>query len=84
MSALSVVLAVSVFAATHLSDDIGGKTFDVSGSPYIIDKDVVIPQNAQVTVKPGCVFLFKSFTGMNIYGNFIVEGTTENPIVFTA
>jgi len=84
ISAIIALLAVSRFAETHLIDDIGGKTFEASGNPYIVDKDVVIPQNTQVTVKQGCVFLFKSFTGMNVFGSLVVEGTVQSPIVFTS
>ncbi len=77
-------LAFPLFSATHLSDDIGGKIFEPSGNPFIVDQDVVIPQNTQTVMKAGCVFLFKSFTGINIFGSMLVEGTVEKPVVFSS
>lgn len=77
-------LVFPLFSATHLSDDIGGKIFEPSGNPFIVDQDVVIPKNTQSVIKAGCVFLFKSFTGINIYGSMLVEGTAEKPIVFSS
>ncbi len=73
-----------LFSATHLSDDIGGKIFEPSGNPFIVDQDVVIPKNTQTVIKAGCVFLFKSFTGINIFGSMLVEGTVEKPVVFSS
>jgi hypothetical protein len=79
-----VCIGATAFAETHLSDKIGGRVFEPAGNPYIVDQDIVIPQNDRSVVKAGCVFLFKSFTGINVYGSLIVEGTTENPVVFTS
>ncbi len=76
--------SLSVTGETHLSDDIGGKIFEASGNPYIIDQDVEIAKNSQTVIKAGCIFLFKSFTGINIYGSLLVEGTSEEPVVFTS
>lgn len=76
--------SLSLLAETHLSDEIGGRIFSPSGNPYIVDQDAVIPKNEQIVVKAGCIFLFKSFTGINVLGSMIVEGTEENPIVFTS
>jgi hypothetical protein len=71
-------------AETHLSDDISERIFEPNGNPYIIEQDIVIPKNTKSTIKAGCIFLFKSFTGLNVYGNLIVEGTAEKPVVFTS
>lgn len=79
-----ICVSMTLNAATHLSDDVGGKTLDPSGNPYIIDQDIVIQKNTQLVLKAGCVFLFKSFTGINVYGSMIVEGTSENTVVFTS
>ncbi len=79
-----VILSFGVSAETHLSDDIGGKVFEPSGNPFIVDQDIFIPKNTRTVFKAGCLFLFKSFTGINVHGSMLVEGTTENPIVFTS
>ena len=75
---------LTLLAETHLSDEIGGRIFSPSGNPYIVDQDAVVPKNEQIVVKAGCIFLFKSFTGINVLGSMIVEGTEDNPVVFTS
>jgi hypothetical protein len=83
--ALVLLAAVRIsFAETHLSNEVKGLVCDPSGNPYIIDQDIIVPKDAQLTLKPGVIFLFKSFTGINVYGSIIVEGTTEKPVVFTS
>ena len=77
-------LIASLNAETHLSGDIGGRNFEPSGNPFVVDQDVVIPKDTKITIKPGCVFLFKSFTGINVYGGLFVEGDLDNPIVFSS
>jgi hypothetical protein len=73
-----------VFAETHLSENIGGQTLNSAGSPYIVESDLTIPVNSQVVIKPGTVILFRSFTGINVYGSVLVEGTKDNPVIFTS
>jgi hypothetical protein len=77
-------ITFSGISETHLSDDIGGKILEPSGNPYIVDQDVVIAKNTKTVIKAGCVFLFKSFTGINIYGSMLVEGTQDDPVVFSS
>ena len=79
-----IIYTISLLAETHLSDDIGGKIFEPSGNPHIVDQEAVVPKNAQIVIKAGCLFLFKSFTGINVYGSMIVEGTGDNPVVFSS
>ena len=79
-----IFLLVTLQAETHLSDDIGGRTFESSGNPFIVNQDVVVPEGTKIVIKPGCVFLFKSFTGINVYGGLFVEGDLDNPIVFSS
>ncbi len=75
---------LSVLAKTHLSENIGGQTLTPAGNPYVVESDLTIPANTQVVIKSGTVILFQSFTGINVYGSLLVEGTKDNPIVFTS
>lgn len=79
-----IACSLSVSAETHLGDEIGGRIFSPSGNPYIVDQDAVVPKNEQIVIKAGCIFLFKSFTGINVFGSMLVEGTEDNPVVFTS
>jgi hypothetical protein len=81
---LILATSLSLSAETHLSDEIGGRIFSPSGNPYIVDQDVVVPKNEQIVIKAGCIFLFNSFSGINVFGSMLVEGTEENPVVFSS
>ncbi len=80
------ILTIAFFstAQTNITGDIGGQLFEKEGSPYIVDGDVVVPEGQEVVVKEGVVFLFNSFAGINVYGDLYVEGTEEEPVLFTS
>jgi hypothetical protein len=84
VSILSLFCFFSANAETHISGDIRVTTFDSTGNPYIIDQDIIIPAGKKLTIKEGCIFLFKGFTGINVYGQINVAGTAKRPVVFTS
>jgi len=75
---------ISVQAETHISGDIRSASLDASGNPYIIDQDIVVPAGKRLTIKEGCVLLFKGFTGINVSGHLTIAGTTKQPVIFTS
>ena len=81
---LLVIFSMSLIAETHITGDITGMTFESGGNPYIIEQDILIPEGNKAIIKEGCVFLFKPFTGLTVHGHIIVEGTQENPVVFSS
>jgi len=78
------LFSISIFSETTLRGDIGGLTLSEQGNPYVIEEDIIIPQGKRTTIGPGCVLLFKSFTGCKVDGALVAEGTAEKPVVFTA
>jgi hypothetical protein len=74
----------SAFAETHVSGDSKSATLDSTGNPYIVDQDFVVPAGKKLTIREGCVFLFKGFTGLNVYGQINVAGSSKHPVVFTS
>ena len=72
-----------IHAETRLSGEIQSASFDASGNPYVVEKDISIPQGKSLTIKEGCVFLFNGFTGLNVSGNLSVEGSAQQPVIFT-
>ena len=52
--------------------------------PYIVTSDIEVPFGKTVTLEPGVVLLFRNFTGFQIQGQLISEGTRDNPIIFTS
>lgn len=73
-----------VLGQTNLSGSIGGMTLTRDGNPFVVSKDIVITAGKQVTIREGCIILFEPFTGIVVDGSLAVEGTAENPVVFTS
>jgi hypothetical protein len=59
-------------------------TLEQSGSPYTVTETITIQSGKTTTIKPGCVFLFKPFTGLEVRGTLTATGTQEAPVVFTS
>ncbi len=83
---ISCILAFTFIssAETTLTGDIGGMLLDKEGSPYIIEGDATVQAGEEVIVKAGVIILFNSFAGINVYGDFYVEGTEDEPVLFTS
>ncbi len=54
------------------------------GKPYLVKSDIEVPFGKTVTIEPGVVFLFQNFTGFQVQGQLICEGTKDKPIIFTS
>jgi hypothetical protein len=80
----ALTLVTFTFAATHITGDITGMTFEASGNPYIVEQDILIPSGNKAVIKEGCVFLFKPFTGLHVHGHLLVDGTKDEPVIFTS
>ena len=72
------------YSQTAVSDDIHEYLFNAAGSPYFVEKDIVVPSGTECTIEAGCVFLFRPFTGLTVEGTLVVNGTQEQPVVFTS
>lgn len=79
-----LLVAISLYAETHITGDITGMTFESGGNPFIVEQDILIPSGNKAVIKEGCVFLFKPFTGLTVHGHLLVEGTQEQPVVFSS
>ena len=69
---------------THIRGELRGLKLDKSRNPYIIDEDIVVPEGEELVIKEGCHLLFEPFTGLRVMGHLLVEGSGENPVVFTS
>lgn len=58
--------------------------YTAEASPYIIEKDIIIPQGDSIVLGEGCQFFFKPFTGIIVHGSLIVRGTSEHPVIFSS
>jgi hypothetical protein len=74
----------SVYSQTTISGDVGGMAFNPSGNPWIVTENIIIEKEKSVLIKAGCVFLFKQFTGIEVHGKLVVEGSKESQVIFTS
>ena len=73
-----------LWAQTTLSGNIGGMTLEHSGNPFLVTETITVQSGKTTTVKPGCIFLFKPFTGIDVRGTLVVAGVHDTPVVFTS
>jgi hypothetical protein len=80
----SLLLAVCLHAETHLSGRIDRTELLADEGPFIVDSTLVIPPGASLRIAPGTILLFKPFAGIKVGGTLLVEGSAEQPVVFTS
>ena len=51
-------------------------------SPYLVSNDVVVGENARLTIEPGVTLQFSPGIGMTINGAMTADGTPEDSILF--
>ena len=58
-----LIFSQFVFAQTTISDgeEVSG-TWNMSGSPYVVEGEAIVPIGATLTIKPGVVVKFKPAT----------------------
>ncbi len=78
------MMYATLHAQTTLSGNIGGMVFESTGNPFIVGNSITVQENKTTTIKPGCIFYFKPFTGVTIDGSLNVIGNADNPVVFTS
>ncbi len=86
-SALARALPGSLGQVAVAYDTIAGPLPDTvksKGKPYLVVGDIEVPVGKSVTIEPGTVFLFKTFTGLHVLGRLSVQGTKDSPVVFTS
>lgn len=79
---LSILLTCSfaISAQTIITGDIGGQIFKPSGNPWVVKENLYIENGEKTTIKQGCIFLFKLFTGIVVQGSLEVEGHPDAPV----
>jgi hypothetical protein len=81
---LIIAIALLAPAETLMSGKIDNISFSTQGNPYIVQKDIEVSKGSTVVIPQGCVILFNSFTGLQIFGRLIVKGTVESPVIFSS
>ncbi len=85
-----LLLAIFVFISFILKGQTtvpGGNisgTWALSGSPYLIQGHVMIPDNLTLTIEPGVTVNFQGAYKLYVQGRIIAIGTVTDTITFTA
>lgn len=59
-------------------------TWDLSGSPYLIEGEITIPAGDTLTIAPACSVIFQGHYKLIVNGTLEAIGTEADSIVFTA
>jgi hypothetical protein len=81
------ILSITILhlkAETNLSGTLEEMILDQQGNPYVIDENITIPFGKKISIREGCVLLFKPFSGIIVEGSLEVLGSEEKPVIFTS
>jgi hypothetical protein len=87
MAVISLTATNGAIAATHVTGDIkANTTWNLSGSPYLLDKGVKVISGVTLTVQPGVVIEFNATQTLTftIEGTLKSVGTESSPIKVTS
>jgi parallel beta-helix repeat protein len=68
---------------TVYAGDVSG-AWSAAGSPYRIEGDITVPAGQTLTIDPGVEVSFQGWYGLTVNGTLMANGTTAEPILFTA
>ncbi|MBU1881547.1 right-handed parallel beta-helix repeat-containing protein, partial [bacterium] len=81
-----IVLAISTSGYTQTTipgGDVSG-SWDISGSPYLIEGEITVLANDTLTIDPGVEINFQGHHKLIVNGWLLAEGAEEDSILFTA
>lgn len=70
------------FALTNITTSNVSGTWNMAGSPYIVQVDINVPANQTLVIQPGVEVLFYPGKRFNINGMLVAKGTAAQYIVF--
>lgn len=81
---VAVLCSYSVYGSIELSGSIGGRNLSAEEGPYIVVKDISVPEGERTIIGEGCRFFFQPFTGIIVKGDITVNGTPNRPVLFSS
>ena len=60
------------------------RTWNLAGSPYIVQGVVIVGVSGRLTIDPGVVVKFTSGNYLSVYGELTAQGDSSHPILFTS
>jgi len=58
-------------------------TLTLNGSAYVVSKDLVVAENATLTIEPGVQLLFKAGVALQVKGSLQAKGNSNGRIAFS-
>ena len=83
-SVLNITMNMSVYAQTFVSAGSVSGTWSSSGSPFLVQGSIIIPDGQTLTIDPGVNVIFQGSYQMFVQGRILAEGTVSDSITFTA
>ena len=80
---LILTICLSLFAETVIPAGEVSGVWDLEGSPYLIDGDIIIPNESSLVIEPGVDVIFNGFYNLTIYGVINAIGNETEYINFT-
>jgi hypothetical protein len=74
----------SLYAQTPVPTDNVSGNWAISGSPYMVEGNIVVPGGQTLTIEAGVEIIFDSLYQFEIQGRIIASGTASDMITFTA
>jgi hypothetical protein len=84
LNTIFLFLSTFVIAQTNISSGNVSGIWGISGSPYIINGNILIPNNQTLTIEPGVVVEFMGKYKLFCNGTLIANGSASNKITFTS
>jgi hypothetical protein len=76
--------AAAAGAVTELSGTVDSMTISAEGNPFLVKGTLTIPHGGRLVVKKGCQLFFRPSTGLIVEGSIAIEGTSDEPVIFTS
>lgn len=82
-TAPAIPIAEPIPQGTELKGELHG-ILSAEKSPYLVTENISIQPNTALLIQPGVVLQFMPGTGLNINGQIMASGTSDDPIIFRA
>jgi hypothetical protein len=80
---VTLFLSAVCTAQTHIPPGNVNGVWSISGSPYLIEGEVLVQSGESLTIEPGVMVEFQGYYKLNVQGQLLAVGTATDSITFT-